>query len=428
MKTLLTLILCLSPLLLVAQANNPTEVEARLAVLQSDFQTVFQQSVTFSHEVAVGDLNLKFQGALDRAQEDAARRGDLDSAVVYREEKTRITESKGVPDQDAPDTPSPLRQLRATYRTAKAKLDADRAAAAEPLLKAQDQKLADYQTLLTTQNRLDDALKVKAARDALGTSLQRLSAAATGADPAADGYLGHLVWSPKVLAQFPKESNLVIDMGWIDGGDAVIQEAKRLGLKVILGFSGETLDAAERTAIPLAVANHDVVLGLMWRGPYFAGFTPADLTAFGNKVHQAMPKLQFWGAFVEKPRGRVQTLPVPPEVDAIVVISFFAPSPDEVQQKAADTLPGWMSKANGRPVLLEWTASGRKPAGLVPETQPGTLTAMQTARDEAGAVGLILGQLGENDGIVGLDEKRELLTEIKEKITRKPAAKPKGGP
>ncbi|MEQ1838996.1 MAG: hypothetical protein ABL994_01190 [Verrucomicrobiales bacterium] len=405
---------------LLAQGNNPTEVDARLAVMEAEFQAMFRPKVSFAHEIEVAELNTKYQGALDRAQEEAAKRGDLEGALIFREETTRINGGKGVPENDEQNAPAALLQLRATYRIAKAKLDAERAVAAAPLVKAQDQKLSDYQTLLTKQNRIDDALKVKAARDLLGTALQRLSAGATGSNPVADGYLGHLVWKPKALEKFPKESNLVIDMGWMESGDAVIKEAKRLGLKVVLGFDGKSLEAAESVAIPLAIANSEVVIGLMWRGPYFSGFTPADLTAFGNKVHGAMSRLQFWGAFVEKPRGKYQTLPVPPEVDVIVVVSYFAPNPEEVEKKAQDTLPGWMAKANGRPVLLEWSASGKKPSGIVPETIPGTMTAMQTARDGSGAVGLVLGQIGENDGILGLDEKRELLTEIKEKITRKP--------
>lgn len=420
MKSILFCVLCILTVDLFAQGNNPTEVDATLAAMDAEFQALFRQNVAIAHETSLAELNARYQAALERAQEEAAKRGDLDTAVIFRGEKTRISEGKGVPERDDETIPAALMQLRTTYRTTKAKLDADRSAAAEPLLKAQDKKLSDYQTLLTTQNRIDDALKVKTARDQLGSTLQKLSAGAPGSDPAADGYLGHLVWDPDALEKFTKESNLAIDMGWTENGDAVILAAKRLGIKVVLGFDGKTLEAAETQAIPLALANRDVVIGLMWRGPYFAGFTPADLTMFGNKVHQAMPSLQFWGAFVEKPRGKYQTLPVPPEVDVIVVVSYYAPNPEEVDKKAKDTLPGWMAKANGRPVLLEWTASGKKPSGIVPETIPGTMTAMQTARDESGAAGLILGQIGENDGIVGLDEKRDLLSEIKEKITRKP--------
>ncbi len=409
-------------MMLSAQDAPKSEVELRLAAMEAEFQAGYRQQVAFAHELSVGELNQKYGGALTRAQEDASKRGDLEGALLFRDEKARIEAGKGVPATDEANVPTALKTLRETYRTALTKLEADRSALADPLVKAQDEKLAAYQTLLTTQGRLDDALRVKEARDALATTQQRLGDASPGAGAVA--YLGHSVYEASALKKFPKNANLAIDQDWLEKGDKVIAEARRLGLKVVLGFQGKDLVEVEAKGIPLAVANSDVVIAMMWRGPYYAGFTPADLTAFGNKLHQASPRMQFWAAFVEKPRGKVQTLPVPPEVDVISVVSYFAPNAEEVRKKADDVLAGWMQKAEGRPVLFEWSASGRDNSGrgLVPQTQPGTFLAMQEARDRFKAAGLLFGHIGKKDDFEGVDSKRELIEEIEEKITLQPAA------
>lgn len=421
MKVFLTLLGLAAAPCLSAQEPPKSEVDLRLAAMEAEFQAGFRQKVAFAHELSVGELNTKYGAALTRAQDDASKRGDLETAILYREEKARVDAGKGVPATDEATVPPALKALRETYRTTLAKLDAERAVLAAPLMKEQDQKLAEYQTLLTTQGRLDDALKVKSARDALAAALQRAGDGA-GRSGGSDSYLGHAVYAVSALKKFPKNANLVIDWSWKEEGDTVIREAKRLGLKVVLAFFGEDHAIAEEKGIPLAIANSDVVIGVMWRGPYYAGFSPDDLSAFGKKLHQAAPRMQFWVAFVEKPRGNYQTLPVPPEVDVIGVFTYAAPNPEEIRKKSDDVLAAWLKKADGRPVLLGWSASG-KGTGLVPETKPGTFTAMQEIRDRVGAAGLLLGHIGKNENFVGIDSKPELMREIEEKITRQPAPK-----
>jgi len=48
---------------------------------------------------------------------------------------------------------------------------------------------------------------------------------------------------------------------------------------------------------------------------------------------------------------------VPEEVDVLLVMTYYAPDPAEVERKRIDVLPGWVAKAKGRPLLLEWNGS-----------------------------------------------------------------------
>ena len=227
-------------------------------------------------------------------------------------------------------------------------------------------------------------------------------------------WLGHTVGaSPELIGQFIPDANLVVDAGWRDYGDAVIKAARRRGLKVVLVFRSEHREEAKKKAIALARANRDTVIALSWRTAYYNGYEPEDLAEYARRVKRAVPGLQFWCEFVEKPRSRYQTKPVPPEVDTIVVNCYFDRTPGSVDRKTRDTLPGWLEKAKGRPVLLHWLAWEKRPPGLIAKCDPGTMRECAKVAEKYNLSGLILGHYGIQWGCEGLETRPRLVAEIR---------------
>ena len=117
---------------------------------------------------------------------------------------------------------------------------------------------------------------------------------------------------------------------------------------------------------------------------------------FGTALKARFPRIQYWVCNVEKPRGRYETQPVPPSVDVVVVDGFFDKSPGGVRGKTDDCLPGWLAKAQGRPVLYRWYSWPFQPrecdhgpcrhvsrlprSTACPESSSGNTVRMQTPR------------------------------------------------
>lgn len=226
-------------------------------------------------------------------------------------------------------------------------------------------------------------------------------------------WFGHCIETqPEAVSLFVKQANCVFDHGWLEYGDALIQRAREKGVHVILMFRQETYSEARKEGIALAKDNSDVVVAMCWESPYYDQCKPNDLSQFAKKLKKEVPGIQFWGQFVEKPRGKFQTLPVPPEVDVIVVANYFAGNGARIEGKSDEALPGWKEKAQGRPVLLYWCAWAKKPPGLVMQCQPGTMKACANAARNHGLSGLILGHYGERWEHSGIESRPQLETEI----------------
>lgn len=170
MRELIVLIFASLTLPAGAQVTPPTEVDRQLAVLDAGLAADYEAKIGASHKARVQDLDLKYSLALKRALETATQSGQLDEALAIREEKKKFDEESFVPASDAPGDPPALIQLRATYRTQLQKFSDERDLAAVPIRAAHDAKLEAYQTQLTREGRLDDALKVKAVREKLATA------------------------------------------------------------------------------------------------------------------------------------------------------------------------------------------------------------------------------------------------------------------
>jgi hypothetical protein len=400
------------------------EVEQRIGLIQYQYREARKETIDRLFEEKLRQLDLGYLQALDRELENTIKAGRLEDALAVRKEKETIAEASGVPASDDPGTPAEIATLRATYRAEHRKLEAERKLGLAPLAEKLAADLAAYQTLLTREGRLDDALMVKAAREN-PDMLQSTPAGPVGGNSSAlplifeEGILGHVVGDPASLRHFPENANLVMDGGWVKNGDETIREARKLGLRVVLQFRAPELAEAESVGIPLALANRDVVIGMGWYHPYYDGKSPDDLSRFGKALKDAAPGLQFWGLFVEKPRGRHQTKPVPPEIDVLVITSFGARNGAKLNEKADDCYSRWMEKGGTRPVIALWSAWAPNPPGLVPNTEPGTMEALVEIRDRFGMKGLIIDHFGEVYAHDGLETSRALLREI-EKLNRKP--------
>jgi hypothetical protein len=183
----LIVLTCALPL----HAQNPAVpgvVDRQIELYEAELAVAYRDGVEKAFQAKVRDLDLKYFQAVDRALEAATKAARLEEALAIREEKKRFEEQSGVPANDAPGDPAALVQLRATYRTQIQKLEAERDLAAAPLLTAHDAKLEAYQTLLTTEGKLDDALKVKAARAEVAKRLASGAAGSSSGEEAEEGW------------------------------------------------------------------------------------------------------------------------------------------------------------------------------------------------------------------------------------------------
>ncbi len=151
---------------LACQGQDPTPatVDRQLAALDAEFAVAYENRIGKEFRLRTQDLDLKYSLALKRALDAATQAGQLDEALAIREERKRFDERSLVPAADGPADPAPVTQLRSTYRAQLLKIDAERERAAAPLYAEHDAKMEAYQSQLTKEGKLDDALKVKAAR------------------------------------------------------------------------------------------------------------------------------------------------------------------------------------------------------------------------------------------------------------------------
>jgi len=232
-------------------------------------------------------------------------------------------------------------------------------------------------------------------------------------------WLGYVVCSgdPKSIGEIADHANVVVDRSWRTEGDKLINAAREAGLKVVLEFHARDLSGVEQQLIPLIKPNQDVVHGVCWQEPYYSHFTPADVSALARRMKQAVPGTEFWAGFVEKPRGSYQTLPVPAEVDLLIVDMFFSSTPEKVRSKSKDALAGWVEKAKGRPVLLQWCSFADE-GGYVPHTKPETFRECEEIVKEYGLSGLVFDSydayLGSDDEnrVAGIQSSPALVSEI----------------
>ncbi len=146
------------------------ELDKRIAAITAQYQTAFDRDIGKAHTASVADLTTKYAAAVTRSMDASRAQGRLIEVTALQEESQRLQQKRPLPATDPDSVPAVLKTLRATYRGAVAKLEADRDTKAKPYRDRYDQLLADLQKELTQADKIPDAMRVKKMRDTLSSS------------------------------------------------------------------------------------------------------------------------------------------------------------------------------------------------------------------------------------------------------------------
>jgi hypothetical protein len=165
----------------------PPPADPRLAQLEAGFKSRFEAEAQVPYTAAVATLNQNYVNTgIARARATAQQKGILVEVTALDAEKARIEKNEPLPPADPDTLPESLKQLRATYRTALARHEADRARKAAPLYDLYLKALDDHAVALTRENKIEDAQKVKALREEIHSKkLQAETSVAIGSPDSA---------------------------------------------------------------------------------------------------------------------------------------------------------------------------------------------------------------------------------------------------
>lgn len=165
-----------------APAGTQAPTDPRLAQLESGFRARLEAEALKPHLTAVSSLDLSYvANGIGRARTAAVQRGVLDEVTALDAEKARIEKNEALPPTDPDTLPASLKTLRSTYRTALAKLEAERDRKAAPLYDLYLRALDVYISDLTKENKIDEAKKVTALRGDIAAQKPQDGAASTAA-------------------------------------------------------------------------------------------------------------------------------------------------------------------------------------------------------------------------------------------------------
>jgi serine/threonine protein kinase len=140
--------------------------DARLAQLEAGYQSRYESDAQKPFLVALAALNKSYvANGIARVRAAAQAKGSLPEVTALDAEKAAIEKGGGVPAEDSTDIPESLKTLRTTYRTALARITADRDARAAPLFDLYLKALDVYIAELTKAGKIDEAKKIQSLRD-----------------------------------------------------------------------------------------------------------------------------------------------------------------------------------------------------------------------------------------------------------------------
>ncbi|MBL9155179.1 MAG: protein kinase [Verrucomicrobiales bacterium] len=142
-----------------------SEAGRQIEELQQKFEQAYLDQVSLPHEASLRQLNAFYLNHLDERMAAASAASLLEEAVAWRDEAERIRAGQPLPESDDPSLPAALIELRKTYRETAARHEATRHEAEAGLLKKYDEALQAMQDRFTQEQKLDEALEVKAHRD-----------------------------------------------------------------------------------------------------------------------------------------------------------------------------------------------------------------------------------------------------------------------
>ena len=115
----------------------------------------------------VTQLNEFYLNALEQRQAEAASQSNLETALAWRQEAEMIRGGEPLPEVDAADLLPELHDLRQTYRQKATEHAETRSLAEAELLSRFKTALQTLQDRFTGEQKLDEALEVRAFRESL---------------------------------------------------------------------------------------------------------------------------------------------------------------------------------------------------------------------------------------------------------------------
>ncbi|MBN1456773.1 MAG: hypothetical protein JW912_02860 [Sedimentisphaerales bacterium] len=224
------------------------------------------------------------------------------------------------------------------------------------------------------------------------------------------------------IAKLAEHTNVLLVDVLDKNVNEIVKAAKENKLGVVLIFETKKRKNIEKRIDGIIQKYPDAVLGVSWETPYWDDNSKSSYEAvkqFGMWLNEKHAGLEYWASFVERPRGKVQTQKIPPEVDVISVNDYFDPTPHAVRTKCLDNLPHWLNNiAEGRRVVLRWCNPGQGD-GLVSKTEPGAMDMCRKVAEEYRLAGVIFSRYGEylkDDGgtVAGIKNKSSLTDQIRE--------------
>ncbi len=138
-----------------------------IADQQPQWQAAYEAEVGAEFAKAVAELRAQHLASVEKEIAGLPPTAERDAAAALRAERTRMTAGGDIPEEDESMAPPSLRALRASFRTAFAKLDGERFAKAKVLHARYDAILLRSQAALTQKQRSAEAEEIQAFRDSL---------------------------------------------------------------------------------------------------------------------------------------------------------------------------------------------------------------------------------------------------------------------
>ena len=149
------------------QETDPrAEVEKWLATTDAQQLEAYDKLVTKPFDAALANLSTRYIAALDAGLAKCSAAGQLEQALVWRNERQEFDQSHNVGTDNA-STPPALKTLRAEFRQNLANVEQQRIANVKTHYANYDAILNKNITLLTQKQRLDDALLLQNKRKEL---------------------------------------------------------------------------------------------------------------------------------------------------------------------------------------------------------------------------------------------------------------------
>ena len=165
------LVACVASLVLAsalpaAEAPLAPEVQQRLDLLKTGYETFVLNTSTLPYDTGVKALNEKVKPLLERESAAAAQRTDLDTLVRTKADLERLSKGQALTAIEAPP-PDALKHTYAAYKLELGRLESAQKASLADAKRRYDKGLEQMQNDLTKAQDVAAALQIKQLREAL---------------------------------------------------------------------------------------------------------------------------------------------------------------------------------------------------------------------------------------------------------------------